>query len=72
MKAVWGLTLALLIALAVAPTGLAKDKTPAQLRPPSKPPTIQRAMKEQKRQAKRDRKAKRKLDAVHAQPKVSL
>ncbi|MBN9657375.1 MAG: hypothetical protein J0H49_04315 [Acidobacteria bacterium] len=72
MKTTWCLTLAAFVALAFAPATFSKEKTPAQRRPPSKPPTIQQAMKERKRQAKRDRRNRQKLEAFRSQPKVRL
>jgi hypothetical protein len=72
VKTSWWLTLAAFLALAFAPVSFSKEKTPAQRRPPSKPPTVQQAMKERKRQAKRDRRNRQKLEAFRSQPKVRL
>lgn len=63
----------LAVLLLCAAPAVAKEKTAAQRRPPSKPPTVQRSMKEFKRQAKRDRAKHRKLmKSLTAQPKVRL
>ncbi|MGC4051027.1 MAG: hypothetical protein QM757_16810 [Paludibaculum sp.] len=71
MKTTWCLTLAAFAALALAPGSYSKEKTPAQRRPPSKPPTVQKAMKERKRQAKRDQKNRQKLERFGSQAKMS-
>lgn len=71
-KPLWTVVLAIFLLTVMAPLGLAKEKTAAQRRPLSKPPTVQRAMKEQRKQAKRDRAHRRKLEAFHARPKVRL
>ncbi|QOY87022.1 hypothetical protein [Paludibaculum fermentans] len=72
MKTTWCLTLTAFLALVFAPLTFSKDKTPAQRRPPSKPPTVQRAMKERKRQVKRDKRSRQQLEAFRARPKVRL
>lgn len=51
----------LAVLLLCAAPAMAKEKTAAERRTPSKPPTVQRSMKEFKRQAKRDRAKHRKM-----------
>ncbi|MGJ5820502.1 hypothetical protein [Paludibaculum fermentans] len=72
MKTTWCLTLAVFAALVFAPLSVAKEKTPAQRRAASKPPTIQQGMKERKRQMKRDKRSMRQLEAFRSRPKVRL